>query len=465
MPAFPSGTSNCIWLRTFPTNKQRDLSSKQVFPVLDKYVMSTRQRNAGRTPQQKGKAPPTTNRTIVLQDDYKHTYTRPYPRERVFQKDGFKPGLTKSCTGELSSGALHKFRNKVVGELALTNRRERYGNQFGEKMKDSMLCTNAMDRIRTAVETGLLENTLSLTLRGFEGEPMTAEEFRHALKLHFGVGLSHSEVKVVMDHFDSNKDGLIDFNEVKTRMMRPHHVTDALADGCPKQLAKFQQILEELRALLPKQPDGEPVPLKALFEAADCNEDGRIDRQEFSQVIELLGLTKRDANTVFDKLDPNGDESVTFGEFAWVYYNRRRLFRSKVLTKEGGGGGGKGLAASGSPGGGRSRVLSGGKGTGGRFDMTRSKPQRAAGHREPWSPAGRTLAAKELVSANRQHAYTHCDFPGRDYASVRGAAGAGAVGVAGAAGAEGAAGAGGRPGPPGGARGSPSSKMAWGVGV
>ena len=50
---------------------------------------------------------------------------------------------------------MHEFRTRVVGPMLLRNRKEKYGNQFGEKLKDEMLCENALSRIRVAAERGL----------------------------------------------------------------------------------------------------------------------------------------------------------------------------------------------------------------------------------------------------------------------------------------------------------------------
>jgi hypothetical protein len=124
--------------------------------------------------------------------------------------------------------------------MLLKNRKEKYGNKFCEKLKDEMLCANALSRIRVAAERGLAStryvalaplspppivlyhwcathiNThrYSNELRGFEGTPLTPAEFARALHIHFNVKLTPSELRACIHEFDRNGDGHIDFMEV-----------------------------------------------------------------------------------------------------------------------------------------------------------------------------------------------------------------------------------------------------------
>jgi Ca2+-binding EF-hand superfamily protein len=216
---------------------------------------------------------------------------------------------------------------------------------------------------------------------------MTPEEFRRLIKQSFDVKLTDEELRSVVAHFDRDKDGHIDYMEVKTRVMNPHRVTDALKDDegkayhfsevlrgfrrwhCMLQpmclIARWLppvctiQAMEKLQVMLLRENKGEAVDLRALYVEADIDKNGALDRAEFGALMRTHGMTQGEADVLFEVLDPNDDGEISFGEFAWTYYNRRLYAPKKAKGR-----------------------------------LTKN-----------WVPAGRTAITQAHVSEDRQHAY------------------------------------------------------------
>ena len=66
----------------------------------------------------------------------------------------------------------------------------------------------------------------------------------------------------------------------------------------------------------------ENTALRARFDRADANRDGRIDFQEFSALLDELGLGYEEAQvrSAFTSLDTDSNGQIDFKEFAdwWV---------------------------------------------------------------------------------------------------------------------------------------------------
>jgi Ca2+-binding EF-hand superfamily protein len=222
-----------------------------------------------------------------------------------------------------------------------------------------------LEKVRTLAKKMLVSNRqfVGSGLDGFQGKPLTRDQFKTALRTQFNANLSEKEMRVLFGHFDHDHSGEIDFIEVKAAFMNPERLVAAIDKDVGHHGNMFNEAMDQVRALQ-KATDGE-FNLQRCFEACDINNDGKVSREEFKTTLKELGcnMNNRQQAALFAFLDPNGDGDVDYGEFAWAFFNRRQ------------------------------------------------KLQTADTHRmEPWRPV-RLGKAKESVSSDMVHAYTNCHAP------------------------------------------------------
>ena len=147
--------------------------------------------------------------------------------------------------------------------------------------------------------------------------------------------------------------------------MNPHRITDSLIASGKEETRSFKEAMDHLRHRIQLEyGHDQNFDLKTLFLHADVDGNGIIDEFEFEDLMVSVGLSKLDAATIFRILDPDGDGEVTYGEFAYTFFNRR-LHGAGVAKK---------------------RQL------------------------QPWTPCGGGKSQDE-ISADRTHAYANCMDP------------------------------------------------------
>lgn len=62
--------------------------------------------------------------------------------------------------------------------------------------------------------------------------------------------------------------------------------------------------------------------LRALFQAYDTDNSGRIEREEFLTICTELQVPPSEGNRIFDRLDVDNDGTVTLHEFISGFHDR-----------------------------------------------------------------------------------------------------------------------------------------------
>ena len=90
---------------------------------------------------------------------------------------------------------------------------------------------------------------------------------------------------------------------------------------------KFEEVMGQLKAKVMLTPGTTKFDLEQIFRELDESGDGSLDIEEFRIALEKLGvtLTHAELSQVMLVIDPDGSGQVNIGEFAWTYYNRRKL--------------------------------------------------------------------------------------------------------------------------------------------
>lgn len=126
---------------------------------------------------------------------------------------------------------------------------------------------------------------------------LTSQELRKALKT-LGVNVSNKEMMDLMDRFDSNQDNVIDYGEFE----------DMIKDLIPPPEFDVGGIFLEQK-------------LKSMFAKMDQNGDKVLDKDEIREALVQLGMPMTDAHLerVVRAADTNQDGVVDFNEFCQAY--------------------------------------------------------------------------------------------------------------------------------------------------
>lgn len=126
---------------------------------------------------------------------------------------------------------------------------------------------------------------------------ITKQELRESLK-NIGISAEEKDVVDMVENFDSNGDGLIDFDEF---------------------CELFESISDRKEGCLKDES------LQEAFDVFDGNRDGLITVQELGLVLSSLGLAQgknlEDCKEMIGKVDLDGDGMVNFGEFKRMMRN------------------------------------------------------------------------------------------------------------------------------------------------
>ena len=293
-------------------------------------------------------------------------YKRPFVHE-------FEPNLLASALSEVT--VMTNFRHDVlfkpqranhlrstikVQELAKRKREELLDAQLAaapniEDLSDFELLKVTLRDIRQHVEK--LKVSGALDLRAFLGANLEVVEFARLFRTQIGVKLEGRKLGVVMDHFDKDKDGTLDYIEVHSQLMNPHrlHVSNQEAskeDMLQTALNKVRdKVLEKQKAKITKgtakEEDlinkttggkkGRGPDLKSIFSHFDTDNSGVITREEFVESLIKLGveMNRYEINELYWTLDPDRSGKLSYAEFSRMFFDRRtRLNKEKKRNKK-----------------------------------------------------------------------------------------------------------------------------------
>ncbi|CAJ1944618.1 unnamed protein product [Sphenostylis stenocarpa] len=147
---------------------------------------------------------------------------------------------------------------------------------------------------RKKEELGRVFSTFDKNGDGF----VTKQELKESLR-NIGIFMTDNEVDDIVVKYDSNGDGLIDFEEFCL-----------LTSECMGENKEGQEEEEE---------EEEEVNLKQAFDVFDKDNDGLISVEELALVLNSLGLREgrkiEECEEMIKKVDMDGDGMVNFSEF------------------------------------------------------------------------------------------------------------------------------------------------------
>ncbi len=224
-------------------------------------------------------------------------------------------------------------------------------NSFDDMTNDEIL-DHVLLRFRKVAEEALHNGT---DLRGFQGEAMTKKQFKERMRSQFNLRLHPKEVDVIVAYFDKDGDELVDFvsdditpvffafHEINQRsrfqvevhgmFMNPERLqrasakVDTRCEGKVLTMALLDRIAAK-KAARKKHGESGATFLAKTFKRYDKDRSGTVNMDELKNVLNAMDIknTPADLIAVFKMLDPNGDGSLSYGEFLDAYNNRLRLF-------------------------------------------------------------------------------------------------------------------------------------------
>lgn len=277
-----------------------------------------------------------TNQKFTALKETETDKSSPKKSKKPFIRE-FSKNLTSSVLDEIQT--LSKFRHDVIFKNELNQSDYKGAHQLHfedeEELSDAKLQRKVLFHIRKVAE--MKQVTGDLNLSSFEGEAMLPEEFRRLFKLALHIGLNDRQLRLVIEHFDKDGDGSVDFIEIHSQLMQPHRLTQSTKQN---QEEKFQEAMKQIRLKAASQVDhginrmtGEKkkFDLKSLFGHFDTDGDGTVTREEFLQCMVALGieLNKFELNTIFWTLDPDKSGHLTYQEFSRAFFDRRNRNKKK----------------------------------------------------------------------------------------------------------------------------------------
>ena len=179
------------------------------------------------------------------------------------------------------------------------------------------------DRLRALVRRRELSGTgLRRLFRQFDTSRsgrISRSEFRRGLD-ELGFSATESEVRELVARFDSDGDGMIDYEEFASFAL-PSTTTrrsDPLRSSFPEwdttsgtARRKVDTMEERVRAAVRRAELGHGG-LRRLFASADENGSGRVDRAEMQSVLEALGVraTEAESAELIARFDVDGDGRI-----------------------------------------------------------------------------------------------------------------------------------------------------------
>jgi len=131
-------------------------------------------------------------------------------------------------------------------------------------------------------------------------------EFRREIE-SLGLDVSPAEVDGILDRFDKDKDGSLDYREF----------VSFFADEQNAETQGLVSLRDEIKRLS-RRGNGRAPDYAKVFRAFDVDGSGGVDRREFRAGLEDMGfeLNSQDLTAVLDHFDANGDGKISVAEFA-----------------------------------------------------------------------------------------------------------------------------------------------------
>jgi Ca2+-binding EF-hand superfamily protein len=149
--------------------------------------------------------------------------------------------------------------------------------------------------------------------------------------------LSNKDIKKIMAEADENDDGLVSYEEFLPIAMD-------VIDACYNQMEikegewvaeeEAQEAADGFLRGMSEEELGEV--LKSAFTTADADGSGFLDRTEFKKVITEcdLGFTRKEINILMSEVDVDGDNRISYEEFAPLCYSMLVQMVSKDLMTD-----------------------------------------------------------------------------------------------------------------------------------
>ena len=139
------------------------------------------------------------------------------------------------------------------------------------------------------------------------------------------LGLTKKEARRVMQEADENDDGVLEYREFVPVMVEIIHGMQARARAAEVREVQAAEARESVQMhLLHGMPRDELEDMmRNVFEAADADGSGALDRKEFARCLRSaeLGLTRKEINLLLTEADENGDGLVSYEEFTPLCFN------------------------------------------------------------------------------------------------------------------------------------------------
>ena len=124
-----------------------------------------------------------------------------------------------------------------------------------------------------------------------------------------------------MTEADENHDGMIDFNEFQPLLLELIQLLIAKQDV----EAKMMHTEEEFSNYLLHGMDRDTMHAKlySIFQFADTDQSGSLDRKEFQIALKSadLGLTRKEINGLLHAVDENDEGNITYADFAPIAFD------------------------------------------------------------------------------------------------------------------------------------------------
>lgn len=133
-----------------------------------------------------------------------------------------------------------------------------------------------------------------------------------------GLGLSKKAIRRVMEEADANSDGLIEYNEfvpLMSNLFESMQVIEEAEASQEKQYAAAAAATELLFQNAPAEQVDQQI--MRMFETADVNGNGELDRGEFMEALRQLdfGLSRKEITALMGEIDKNKDGKIVYEEF------------------------------------------------------------------------------------------------------------------------------------------------------
>ena len=165
---------------------------------------------------------------------------------------------------------------------------------------------------------------------------------RHEFKtllMSTDLGLSPKDVRRIMSEADENEDGVLEYREFVPIMVELIHSIKAKEDAKAAAEEDEDEAREAVEMHLLHGIPREQLEqmMFSVFNAADTDGSGALDRKEFARCLKSaeLGLTRKEINLLLSEVDADGDGMVTYEEFVPLCFNILvERFKDDVLAEQ-----------------------------------------------------------------------------------------------------------------------------------